>query len=149
MTSARRALSGIVVLLVAIQFVPVNRSNPPAETEVAAPDPVLVVLRRACYNCHSGETVWPWYSRVAPASWLVAHDVREGRAALDLTAWNRVRADERAKKIAKMAKEVAGGDMPPWYYRLVHREARLSPDDTAKLRAWAAAFPPGGGDGAR
>ncbi len=147
--SARRALSGIVVVLAAIQFVPVNRSNPPVETEVPAPDPLRAVLRRACYNCHSGDTVWPWYSRVAPSSWLVAYDVRKGRDELNFTAWNRVRPEERAKKIAKVGKEVAEGDMPPWYYRLVHREARLSHDDAANLRAWAAGFAPEAGGNAR
>jgi len=111
--SVRRVLPGIVLALIAIQLVPVPRSNPPAETEVAAPDPVRAVLRRACYDCHSGETVWPLYSRVAPASWLVAYDV------------------------------------PPWYYRLLHREARLSPDDRAKLREWTSAYRPGAPGSAR
>ncbi len=147
--SVRRATAGIVAALIAIQFVPVPRSNPPVETEIAAPEPVRAVLRRACYNCHSGETAWPWYSRAAPASWLVAYDVWEGRAELNFTAWNRVRADQRAKKIGKIWTEVAEGDMPPWSYRLLHREARLSPDDRAKLREWSAGLPPGAGGNER
>lgn len=141
--SVRRVLPGIVLALIAIQFVPVPRSNPPAETEIAAPDPVRAVLRRACYDCHSGETVWPLYSRVAPVSWLVAYDVQEGRAELNFTAWNRTRADERSKKFAKIWKEVAEGDMPPWYYRIAHRDAGLSAEDRTRLRAWTAGVRPG------
>ncbi len=134
----RQVLRGIVLALIAIQFVPVPRSNPPVETEFAATAPVRAVLRRACYDCHSHETAWPWYSRVAPASWMVAYDVAEGRANLDFSAWNRIRPDEQVKKIGKMWKEVAEGDMPPWYYLLAHREARLSAGDRATLRAWTA-----------
>ncbi len=141
--SVRRVLSGIVVVLIAIQFVPVPRSNPPVESEVTAPGPVRAILRRACYNCHSRETAWPWYSRVAPASWLLAYDVWEGRSDLDFSAWNRLGADRRAKMINRLWKEVAEGDMPPWYYLLVHREARLSPGDRATLREWTAGVLPG------
>ncbi len=72
----RWLLLGILLTLVAIQFVPVGQLNPPVEAEVPAPATVRVILRRACYDCHSNETVWPWYSQVAPVSWLVARDVR-------------------------------------------------------------------------
>ncbi len=145
----RRALPGIVAVLVAIQFVPVLPSNPPVEAEVPAPAAVRDILRRACYNCHSHETAWPWYARVAPASWLLAYDVREGRAELNFSAWNRVAAGQDAKKMAKIRKDVEDGDMPPWYYLLAHREARLYAQDRATLRQWTAAMTSGAGGDAR
>ena len=79
----RWMLLGILVVLLAIQLVPVQRSNPPVEAEVPAPENVRTILRRACYDCHSNETVWPWYSRIAPVSFLVASDVHEARAKMN------------------------------------------------------------------
>lgn len=137
-----RALLGALVLLVAIQFVPVDRSNPPVETEVPAPAKVRPVLRRACYDCHSNETVWPWYSRTAPLSWLVARDVREGRKKLNFSTWNRLDAGRRARKLKETWKEVSEGEMPPGFYVAIHREAALSPEDRTALRDWTLAAGP-------
>jgi cytochrome c551/c552 len=131
-----RVLLGVLVLLVAIQFVPVNRSNPPVESEVPAPASVRAVLRRACYDCHSNETVWPWYSHVAPVSWLVASDVRGGRKELNFSAWNRLPAQRQARKLKETWKEVSERDMPPWYYVPMHRDARLSAGDLETMRGW-------------
>jgi hypothetical protein len=71
-------LVATAVFLAAIQLVPVARTNPPVEAVVAAPPEVKVLLRRACYDCHSNETVWGWHTYIAPISWLVAHDVSRG-----------------------------------------------------------------------
>ncbi len=133
----RRILLAAVFVFAAIQLVPVDRSNPPAGEEVPASPAERAVLRRACYNCHSNETVWPWYSRLAPVSWLVASDVHEGRGKLDFSTWNRLSPEQRIKKRRKAWKEVSKGEMPPWYYRIVHTDASLSPQAKAALRAWA------------
>ena len=74
-------------LLVGIQAVPISRTNPPVEADVDAPAPVKALLRRACYDCHSHETVWGPHTYVAPISWLVAHDVKEGREELNFSRW--------------------------------------------------------------
>ena len=71
------------VAFIAIQLVPVNRTNPPVQGDFRGSAEVVSILRRACYDCHSNETVWPWYSRVAPLSWVIAHDVNEGRAVVE------------------------------------------------------------------
>jgi hypothetical protein len=128
--------------LLGIQAVPVERTNPPVETEVPAPQEVLSVLRRACYDCHSNETTWPWYTRVAPISWLVAHDVEEGREHLNFSTWNRLDAEHRAEAREEVWEEVEEGEMPLWFYIPLHPEARLSEADKVALRAWA-----GGGHG--
>jgi hypothetical protein len=121
------------------QLVPVERSNPPVEAEVPAPAPVREILARACYDCHSHETRWPWYARVAPVSWLVAHDVNHAREHMDLSAWNRYDAKERREKLDELWEEVEEGAMPLWYYLPLHPQARLSDADKETLRGWALA----------
>lgn len=133
------AVSGLSVLavLIVIQFIPVDTSNPPVTADVPSSPEVKAVLRRACYDCHSNETRWPWYSRVAPASWLTARDVREGRAELNFSTWNEYSTQQRVKKIKESWEEVAEGEMPPWFYLPAHRDARLSAEDRVLLRDWA------------
>ena len=133
----------VVGALVVIQFVPVARpSNPPVTGEVPASPEVRAILRRACYDCHSNETVWPWYSKVAPISWLVARDVREGRTELNFSTWDQYSSKQQVKKMGESFEEVAEGEMPPWFYLPVHRDAVLSPQDKAALRDWAASHAP-------
>jgi hypothetical protein len=134
---AKWAIAVLIIVLVAIQLVPVDRSNPPVETEVPATVEVRSVLRRACYDCHSNETVWPWYSRIAPISWLIARDVYKGREELNLSTWNRYTTKQQLKKLKESWDEVAEGEMPPWMYLPPHPDARLSADDRAVLRAWS------------
>lgn len=132
----RWVVLGAMVVFVAIQFVPVDRSNPPVTADVPAPPDARAVVRRACYDCHSHETVWPWYSRVAPVSWLLARDVREGRDELNFSTWDRYTAEEQVEKLKKSWEETSEGEMPPWFYLPVHRDAALSAADKAALRRW-------------
>ena len=138
----RWSIVGLCFGFIVIQFVPVNRTNPPVEGDLRAPPEALSVLRRACYDCHSNETVWPWYSRVAPLSWVIAHDVNEGRAALNFSTWNQLSAEKQAEAMSESWKEVAEGKMPTWYYVALHPEARLSANDQSVLRAWSASAGP-------
>lgn len=134
------AVAGLVVLgaLIAVQFVPVEvGSNPPVTGDIPTTPEVKALLRRACYDCHSNETVWPWYTRIAPVSWLMARDVREGRAELNFSTWNQYDTRRQVKKLEESWEEVAEGEMPPWFYLPVHRNARLSAEDRALLRQWA------------
>jgi Haem-binding domain len=135
-------LLGIVLAFIVVQFVPVERTNPPVEEEVSAPANVRAMLRRACYDCHSNETRWPWYSHVAPVSWLVAHDVHEARKHLNFSTWNQYDPKRQARKLHEVWEEVEEGEMPLWYYLAIHRDAALSDADRALLRAWATATPP-------
>lgn len=133
MTKTKIAVAAGVVLA-AIQLVPVSRTNPPVTAPVQAPPEVQAVLRRACFDCHSHETVWPVQAYVAPFSWLVAHDVEEGREELDFSAWDQV---DRRKVAKKLPKEVGEGEMPPWFYVLAHPSARLSDAERKLLTDWA------------
>lgn len=133
----RKSLIIIVVVLAAIQFVPVDRSNPPVQGVVGAPQEVLSVLERSCFDCHSNKTRWPWYSHVAPVSWLVAHDVHEGRSHMNFTEWNTLPVHDQAELIENCWKMVNKGDMPLWYYLPMHPDARLSDADKALIQDWA------------
>lgn len=126
----------LVILLVVIQVIPVERTNPPVESEIVAPAAVRAVLRRACYDCHSNETVWPWYSRVAPVSWLLASDVSEGREKMNFSAWSHLPAEKQVKLLRKCWSEIQEGEMPPWYFLPMHPEARLSAEDRSVLQLW-------------
>jgi hypothetical protein len=135
----RIALVVLVLLLALAQLVPVRRDAPPVTADVGAPPPVDALLRRACYDCHSHETRWPWYAWVAPASWLVADDVHEGREHLDFSAWDTYPPGKRAKKLDRVADAVTKGWMPYWPYLIVHRDARLAPAEVDAIAAWARA----------
>jgi hypothetical protein len=123
------------VAFIAIQLVPVNRTNPPVQGDFRGSAEVVSVLRRACYDCHSNETTWPWYSRIAPVSWVIARDVNKGRAALNFSTWKQLSAEKQAEAMNESWEEVAKGKMPTWYYVALHPEARLSANDQSVLRA--------------
>ncbi len=133
----RRGLLGIALALVLAQLVPVDRANPPAGAEVAAPPEVRAILKRACYDCHSNETVWPWYGRVAPVSWLLERDVREGRKEVNFSVFGGYAQKRRLRKWLEIPEQLEKGEMPPWFYTAVHGEARLSEADRAALVRWA------------
>ena len=145
---ARRLRTAALVLLAVLalaQLVPVTRDNPPVTADVGAPPAVAAVLRRSCYDCHSHETRWPWYAHVAPTSWLVVHDVHEGREHLDFSTWNAYPAKKRAKKLDDVVEAVTEGWMPYWPYLIVHRDARLAKADAEAIAAWARAAAEGAG----
>lgn len=134
-----RGLLVVAAALVLAQLVPVDRSNGAVSAEVAAPPEVRAILKRACYDCHSNETVWPWYGRVAPVSWLVGRDVREGRKEVNFSTFGEYPLKRRQRKWMEIPEQVDKGEMPPWFYAAVHPEARLSDADRAALVRWARA----------
>lgn len=137
MRIGRVVLGTVVAIGAVIQLVPVDRSNPPVSGTVDAPAEVMAVLRKACFDCHSNETSWPWYSYVAPVSWLVAHDVEEGRKELNFSAWASLEAKKRAHKRKEVWEEVAEGEMPLRPYLLTHPQAKLDAAELEALRVWA------------
>ena len=95
------------------------------------------VLKRACMDCHSNQTVWPWYSYVAPMSWLVERDVRRGRDHVNFSEWDQYNFKQREKLLADIASAVKNREMPLLQYTLIHRDAKLSDADIEVLYAWA------------
>lgn len=120
----RRAVVTVVAVGVAIQFVPYGRdhTNPPVVASPPWPSAEAEALfQNSCADCHSNTTEWPLYSRIAPFSWLVRHDVDEGRHEMNASRW-----DEDAGRADKAAKAIADGEMPPLQYTLIHPDARLT-----------------------
>lgn len=125
-----RAALVLLALFVRIQFVPYGREheNPPVRQEPQWDSPATRALaQRACFDCHSNETRWPWYTWVAPMSWLVERDMHEARERMN-SEWDRPQkdADEAPEMVEK-------GEMPPWFYVPLHSEAKLSAEEKAHL----------------
>ncbi len=107
-----------------------------APGDIDAPPQIAALLHRACYDCHSNRTRWPWYGRVAPVSWLVARDVAHGRRELNFSEWRTYYPQTRMRKLQWMERVVSERVMPPWDYRLMHRQARLSDAEQVALTQW-------------
>ena len=98
-----------------------------------------LLLKRACMDCHSNHTVWPWYSYLAPMSWLLQRDIRKGREHLNLSEWDQYTFEQRRELLAHIATAVKNHEMPLPQYTLIHHDARLSDADTDVLYRWAGA----------
>ena len=123
------AVAGFAFL--ALQVIPYGRAhaNPAVVSEPQWDSPRTRELAvRACFDCHSNETVWPWYSNVAPVSWVVQHHTEEGRGVLNFS-----RADQTQRGAREAAEQVQNGEMPPPYYTLLHPDSRLTADEQAEL----------------
>jgi hypothetical protein len=122
-----------------LQLTSPSRTNPPVQRDFVAavhpPAAVAASLRAACYDCHSHETVWPWYARIAPVSWLVVSDVNEGRRHLDFSDWPT--NSTRATRLFDRINEVLDyREMPPAKYTLMHPAARLTDARRKELLDW-------------
>jgi mono/diheme cytochrome c family protein len=130
----RRALvrvgTVLFAVLLAMQFIPLSRTNPPATREVRWDTPATrALVRRTCFDCHTNETEWPWYSHVAPASFLVISHVNDGRRRLNFSEWD---TPQRAT-FSDVEDNVTRGEMPIWNYVIVHQQAKLTPAETTRL----------------
>jgi hypothetical protein len=132
------AVAVVAAGFAAIQCVRADRGNPAIRGDLVAPQEVKAVLRRACFDCHSNETTWPWYSQVAPLSWVMAHDINGGRRRLNFSEWADYASDpETVKhKLRQIAESIARGDMAPWYYGVLHPNARLDPRQRELIIHW-------------
>jgi hypothetical protein len=125
------AIAGVAMLAALIQFVPYghDHANPPVTGEPAWDTPETRALAvRACYDCHSNETVWPWYSDIAPVSWLTTNHIVEGRGVLNFSTWDQGFGDLR-----EVTETIREGEMPPRYYTFLHSAARLSDAEQQQL----------------
>ena len=135
--------AGLVVVFALLQFTNPPRTNLPVEPghDLMATNPpppqIAALLHNACYDCHSDETRWPWYSHIAPVSWLVADDVTRGRERLNFSNWPRALPERAVKRLERISEEVDYQDMPPAKYTLMHPEARLTTGQRQQLIHWA------------
>ena len=143
MTTKNKIILIVVALIIIIQLIPLDKSVPEDITTndlftVVDVDPqIQEILKVACYDCHSYETVYPWYSGIAPVSWLTMNHINEGREHLNFSEWGAYTAKKAAHKAEEIAEEVEEGEMPLQGYVMMHSEALLSKEDNEKLIAWA------------
>ena len=132
------AFIAFVVVLVAAQFVRPERANPPTvasrtiRAHAETPNGLAAVLDRACRDCHSNETVWPGYTRIAPLSWLMAYGVRKGRSAVNFSDWAAYTPEQQAILLALSCQDASEGKMPG-PYTLIRPETRLSAQDVETI----------------
>jgi hypothetical protein len=140
----KRKLKWFFVVAVAgfalLQLTNPPRTNPSVVSDLMAtnapPPQIAAMLHAACYDCHSSETRWPWYSHVAPISWLIASDVKEGRKHLNLSDWPNDNPMRAAKRLANMSDEVGSDEMPLKKYTKIHADARLTESQRKELTDW-------------
>ena len=138
----RLFLFGAVALLL-IQLLPSGRSNPPVvpaqtiERTLTVPPEVKAILDRSCRDCHSNETVWPWYAHVAPASWFLVMDVNNAREEMNLSEWGSENTDAQRDSLLEICRKVKAGAMPLRSYTILHRDAVLTSADVATLCTWS------------
>jgi hypothetical protein len=125
------------VALIVIQFIPVQRTNPAIFSDIDAPAEIKAIFQRSCYDCHSNETNWPWYSYVAPTSWIMIGHVNEGRENLNFSTWGTLDRSKQAKLREKIWEEIREEQMPLWQYRIMHPGSKLSQEDKNRVRNWA------------
>jgi hypothetical protein len=132
----------VLVILGLIQFVSTDKMNPVTEIEndfiqvTSPPTEVANALKSACYDCHSNESKYPWYSYVAPVSWWVKDHIDEGREELNFSEWNSFSDKRKAKKLKEVIEEVEEGEMPLPPYLITHSEANLTPEQKQALVDW-------------
>ncbi len=138
-------LGGLVVIALAIQLVPnelppVQTDNPGDLMGSGLVDAEMAgMLKTSCYDCHSNETNYPWYSYIAPVSWLVAKDTREGREELNFSTWQAYEMLEKLEKLDDIAIEVKEGEMPLGIYTAIHSESKLTDEQRQLIVEWAEA----------
>ena len=138
----KKILYTLLGILIVIQFVPSGRpdNKPVAGSDIHEqmdiPDEVSVILKNACYDCHSQESNYPWYASVAPVSFLVSRDVREGREHLDFSLWKEIPLKKKLKVLGEIGEEIEEGDMPLPIYPPLHPKAKLTQQDRELLVNW-------------
>ena len=105
----------------------------------AIPEDVRGILEKKCADCHSNQTHWPAYSRLAPASWLVEHDVHAGRSEMNLSNWTQTNTEDKIAALTRIAAEVRSNEMPPKPYAMLHPADRLTESDKQQITAWTRA----------
>jgi hypothetical protein len=140
----RKVLLALAVFLVGIQFVQPSRTNPPVSpsrtlpAHVKIPEEVYSSLIRSCGDCHSNQTHWPWYSGVAPLSWVITDDVNEGRRNMNFEDWEALGDGKKANdRLIDICSEIKQKGMPLFSYRIFHRRTRLNDQEISSICAWS------------
>ena len=139
----RRIFWSLVVILVVAQLIPVPRTNPPVDASktlaatTSVPPQVAAIIERSCQDCHSSLTKWPWYSHVAPVSWVLYFDVKGARNMMNLSEWGTYPVRRQDTRLGDIVEQITSGNMPDSKYLLIHRNSKLSDQDKKTLTDWA------------
>jgi hypothetical protein len=151
----KKVLVALIAFLVVIQIFQPRRTNPPAvpsrslTAHVHVPEEVYASLFHSCGDCHSNQTHWPWYGSVAPLSWVITDDVNEGRRHMNFEDWEAQQdLKQENDRLIDICEEIKKQGMPPFSYRMVHKDIQLKPQEIASICSWSQAFRanPGGSD---
>ena len=143
MRVVKKILLGLLVVFIIIQFIQParNKSNQVLLTDLTrtlnVPQHVQSILQSACYDCHSNNTSYPWYSRIQPFGWMLAAHIREGKAELNFSDFGSYSLRRQLSKLSGIGNSIKDGTMPISSYELIHKNARLSKEDKALLIEWA------------
>jgi cytochrome c551/c552 len=138
----KKLVPALIGLLILIQLIRPSMVNPQVDSKqelsahLTVEPTAQAIFDRSCKDCHSNQTVWPWYSHVAPASWLVASDVNGGRSHLNFSEWGTYPIEKSGKLLGEICKEVQEGDMPPFQYTPMHRTSKLTKADQEDVCRW-------------
>lgn len=139
----KRVVLALVVIFLLMQLYRPSRDNPPVdqtktmEKTMQIPPNVETTLSRACNDCHSSKTTWPWYSNVAPISWMLGEHVKDGRGELNMSEWATYSAKKKRRKLQEICEQVNKKEMPISSYLWLHPDAKLSDADRNLLCDWA------------
>lgn len=143
MKAVKIILISLAVLFVAIQFIPsgIPENKPEDEKSIVnsslVTEPILEQLRKSCFDCHSNQVRFPWYSKLAPSSWFLADHISEGKSNLNFSEWDDYSNREKIGLLEEIKDEVESGNMPLKSYLLIHRDARLNSEEISALLTWA------------
>ncbi len=127
-----------IIILMALQLIPIERSNPSTDQNIALhpPKEVESILKKACYDCHSNETKWPFYANIAPLSFSISSHIKDGRKALNFSEWKNIDPKIKTKRIQRAIKTIKNGMMPLPTYLWLHDEAKLTKEEKRVLTTW-------------
>ena len=132
----------ILIIIILIQFVPTEKSNPESDpgksffTMVSVPDEIEGMIKTSCYDCHSNYTNYPWYSSFAPVSWFVTSHVKVGRRHLNFSNWGEYDLKKQREKIEEITEKVHENEMPLKSYLIMHGDAKLSSHQRNEIASW-------------
>ncbi|RXJ86823.1 heme-binding domain-containing protein [Arcobacter sp. CECT 8985] len=133
----KKAIMIIFALFIVVQFIRPTRQNAKVveNLQLKAKPEVMKVLKTSCYDCHSDQTVWPWYSQIAPFSWTIASHVEDGRASLNFSKWESYDENKKKKELKSIYKKVYAA-MPLSSYTWIHKDAKLTKEQIKMIRDW-------------
>jgi len=132
-----KVLKIIFFILLAFQLIQVEQINPTynKQNQIKAPKEIMAIFKRSCWDCHSNDTIWPWYSKIAPLSWDISRHVKNGRAYLNFSIWETYTQEQKNKSLEAIYRTIYA-PMPPPNYLIFHPKAKIEKDEIGLIRKW-------------